>query len=100
MMLSLLFMFVADPGLQQVHVEGRAQATHIDLRFSGRPTFQAFQSQAEGLLVVDVVGGKRPAGFPETISLHQGAQLKLVEHVGSRTRLLRLELEHVGAVAR
>ncbi|MBM65300.1 MAG: hypothetical protein CMH55_03585 [Myxococcales bacterium] len=91
-MLSLMLMFVADPGLQQVHVEGRDQATHIDLRFNGRPTFQAFQSEAEGLLVVDVVGGKRPTGFPETIPLFPGSELKLVEHIGSRTRLLRLEL--------
>ncbi|HBU47975.1 MAG TPA: hypothetical protein DEB46_06655 [Myxococcales bacterium] len=99
MIISLLFMFVADPGLQQVHVEGRSQATHIDLSFSGRPTFQAFQSQAEGLLVVDVVGGKRPAGFPERIPLHGDAHLRLVEHVGSRTRLLRLELHTAKGVS-
>lgn len=92
MMLSLMLMFVADPGLQQVRVDGRANITRIDFQFSGRPTFQAFRSESEGLLVVDVVGGQRPTGFPESIQLFEGASLKLVEHVGNRTRLLRLEL--------
>jgi hypothetical protein len=91
-MLAMMLLFVADPGLQTITVEGRPAETRIDLKFAGKPTFQAFLSHRPNLLVVDVVGAKMPAGVEKRIEIFGDTALAFQEHVGTRTQLLRIAL--------
>ncbi|MDE0882647.1 MAG: hypothetical protein OSB21_08640 [Myxococcota bacterium] len=88
----LLAVLMSDPQMTQVTFEGRSQDTLIDIRFHGRPTFQSFRSYSPNVLVVDVVGASLPAGFPAAAEVMKDVRLELSEHVGRRTRLLRIRL--------
>ena len=92
MSLLILATLLSDPQMSQIVLEGRTQETHIELSFRGKPTFQSFRSHRPNTLVVDVVGASLPAGFPRRVEIIKDVALHLDEHVGSRTRLMRLRL--------
>jgi septal ring factor EnvC (AmiA/AmiB activator) len=92
MSVLLLAALISDPQMNQIVLEGRSQETRVELSFRGKPTFQSFRSHAPNTLVVDVVGASLPAGFPSQVEVIEGVTLHLTEHVGSRTRLMRLRL--------
>ena len=92
MSVLLLAALISDPQMNQIVLEGRSQETRVELSFRGKPTFQSFRSHAPNTLVVDVVGASLPAGFPSQVEVIKGVTLHLTEHVGSRTRLMRLRL--------
>ena len=92
MSILVLATLLSDPQMSQIVLEGRTQETHIELSFRGKPTFQSFRSHQPNTLVVDVVGAGLPAGFPRRVEIIKDVILHLDEHVGSRTRLMRVRL--------
>ena len=92
MSLLVLAALLTDPQLSQIVLEGRSQETHIEMSFRGKPTFQSFRSHQPNTLVVDIVGASLPSGFPKRFEVVDGVVLHLDEHVGSRTRLMRMRI--------
>jgi hypothetical protein len=93
-MISLMLAaLISDPQMTQVVLEGREQDTLIELQFQGNPTFQSFRSHQPNVLVVDVVGAGLPSDFPAKLRVMKGVELSFVEHVGARTRLMRVQIK-------